>query len=99
MRRAGQLHYHHGLGRGHGDHGLGRGHGDHLGSTTLTTDSANTIIAEARYLPFGGERWAGGAAAPTDYGFTGQRFEAGFGLSDYNARYYSARLGQSAILD
>jgi hypothetical protein len=37
------------------------------------------------YLPFGGTRWESGAT-PTDFQFTGQRKEAGFGLYDYNAR-------------
>lgn len=47
-------------------------HGDHLGSTSLTTDDTGTAIHEARYLPFGGERWTSGAAQ-TDFGVTGQR--------------------------
>ena len=34
----------------------------------------------------------GSGDSPTDYGFTGQRSEGGFGLVDMNARYYSARL-------
>jgi RHS repeat-associated protein len=67
--------------------------GDHLGSTSLTTDDTGTPISEVRYLPYGEERWASGAS-PTDFTFTGQRNEAGFGLMDYNARYYSARLGR-----
>jgi RHS repeat-associated protein len=32
--------------------------------------------------------------AVTDFGFTSQRNEASFGLMDYNARYYSPRLGR-----
>jgi hypothetical protein len=32
-----------------------------------------------RYLPYGEERWADGTT-PTDFTFTGQRNEAGFGL-------------------
>jgi RHS repeat-associated protein len=30
----------------------------------------------------------------TDYGYTGQRHETSFGLMDYNARFYSPRLGR-----
>jgi RHS repeat-associated protein len=45
------------------------------------------------FTPYGEERWTNGAT-PTDFTFTGQRNEAGFGLMDYNARYYSARLGR-----
>jgi RHS repeat-associated protein len=65
---------------------------DHLGSTSLTTDSAANVVHEARYYPYGGERWAVGVGV-TDFGFTGQRDDS-FGLMDYNARYYSSRLGR-----
>jgi RHS repeat-associated protein len=37
---------------------------------------------------------AGATHGVTDYGFTGQRNEAEFGLMDFNARYYSPRLGR-----
>ncbi|HEX9679788.1 MAG TPA: RHS repeat-associated core domain-containing protein, partial [Candidatus Saccharimonadales bacterium] len=67
--------------------------GDHLGSTSLTTDETGNIVSEVRYLPYGEERWASGAT-PTDFTFTGQRNEAGFGLMDYNARYYNPRVGR-----
>jgi RHS repeat-associated protein len=59
----------------------------------LTTDDTGTPISEVRYLPYGEERWTSGAT-PTDFTFTGQRNEAGFGLMDYNARYYNPRLGR-----
>ena len=36
----------------------------------------------------------GQSVSPTDFGFTGQRNERGFGLMDYNARMYSPRLGR-----
>ena len=68
-------------------------HGDHLGSTNLTTDEDGEIVSESRYYPFGEERFVDGSAS-TDFGFTGQRNEAGFGLSDYHARFYSPRLGR-----
>jgi RHS repeat-associated protein len=50
------------------------------------------------YLPFGGTRWESGAT-PTDFQFTGQRKEAGFGLYDYNARYYDPLLGRFVSAD
>jgi len=50
-----------------------------LGSTSLTTDETGDIVSEVRYLPYGEERWADGTT-PTDFTFTGQRNEAGFGL-------------------
>ncbi|MEW5959069.1 MAG: RHS repeat-associated core domain-containing protein [Chloroflexota bacterium] len=68
-------------------------HGDHLGSTSLTTDQAGEIVAETRYLPYGEERWTGDTSQPTDFTFTGQRKD-GFGLMDYNARYYSPYLNR-----
>jgi hypothetical protein len=49
-------------------------HGDHLGSASLATDATSN---SARY-PFGGLRTDSGAT-PTDFQFTGQRKEAGFG--------------------
>jgi RHS repeat-associated protein len=50
------------------------------------------------YLPFGGTRWESGAT-PTDFQFTGQRQEAGFGLYDYHARYYDPLLGRFVSAD
>jgi RHS repeat-associated protein len=50
------------------------------------------------YLPFGGTRWESGST-PTDFQFTGQRKEAGFGLYDYNARYYDPLLGRFVSAD
>jgi len=82
-------------------------HGDHpstalracLGSTSLTTDINGTVVAETRYLPYGEERWTAGDAQPTDFTFTGQRAERGFGLMDYKARYYNPRLGRFISAD
>jgi RHS repeat-associated protein len=68
-------------------------HSDHLGSTSLTTDITGTLVAETRYLPYGEERWITGTLV-TDFTFTGQRAERGFGLMDYNARYYDPWLGR-----
>jgi len=68
-------------------------HGDHLGSVSLTTDASAAVVVETRYLPFGEERWANGTGV-TDFTYTGQRSERGFGLLDYNARYYSPYLNR-----
>ena len=38
-------------------------------------------------------------AQSTDFTFTGQRAERGFGLMDYNARYYNPRLGRFISAD
>jgi RHS repeat-associated protein len=67
--------------------------GDHLGSTSLVFDEAGAVVSETRYLPYGEVLWESGQS-PTDFGFTGQRLEAGFGLMDYRARFYSPRLGR-----
>ena len=73
-------------------------HGDHLGSVSLVTDSNEGIVSETRYLPYGEERWTSGESSPTDFGYTGQRKD-GFGLMDYNARYYNAKLGRFISAD
>jgi RHS repeat-associated protein len=49
-------------------------------------------------LPFGGTRWESGAT-PTDFQFTGQRKESGFGLYDFNARYYDPTIGRFVSAD
>jgi len=66
-------------------------HGDHLGSASLATDASGARVSAMRYTPFGETRVGD---APTDRRFTGQRQEAGIGLYDYGARFYSASLGR-----
>jgi RHS repeat-associated protein len=56
------------------------------------------VVSESRYLPFGELRWESGQAQ-TDFGFTGQRAERSLGLMDYNARFYSPRLGRFVSAD
>jgi RHS repeat-associated protein len=67
------------------------------------------VVAETRYLPYGEERWITGTLV-TDFTFTGQRAERGFGLmecaaspkhsgGDYNARYYDPWLGRFVSAD
>jgi RHS repeat-associated protein len=68
-------------------------HGDHLGSTHLTTDKDGGLVSEQRYLPYGEVRWEAGTS-PTDFGFTGQRAEAGTGLIFMHARYYLPAVGR-----
>ncbi len=72
------------------------GAGQRLSSTSLATNSSGAEETGSRtlYYPYGEERWsASGGTLPTDYGFTGQRRE-GFGLMDYNARFYDPYLGR-----
>jgi RHS repeat-associated protein len=75
--------------------GVSYPHNDQLGSASLTTGATSN---SARYLPFGGTRWESGST-PTDFQFTGQRKEAGFGLYDYNARYYDPLIGRFISAD
>gem|GEM_PF-1646566 len=67
--------------------------GDYLGSTSITADGAGNKIAEVRYLPFGGQRYASGTT-PTAYRFTGQREESSINLYWYNSRWYDPALGR-----
>jgi len=72
-------------------------HTNHLGSVVLTTDAAGAAVSQTRYLPFGEEHWSSGGSL-SDFMYTGQR-NTDFGLMDYNARFYSSRLGRFASAD
>jgi RHS repeat-associated protein len=72
-------------------------HGDHLGSVSMSTDASGQVLSQARYTPFGEVAWEDGQAQ-TDFDFTGQRRE-GFGLMDYNARFYAPSLGRFVSAD
>jgi RHS repeat-associated protein len=67
--------------------------GDHLGSTSLTANSSGGKVAELRYHPWGGKRFASGTT-PTARRYTGQIEDAAIGLYFYNARYYDGALGR-----
>jgi RHS repeat-associated protein len=66
--------------------------GDHLGSVTVLAQGGS-VAGATRYLPYGAIRWETGLF-PTDRRFTGQRWEQGLGLYDYNARFYDPALGR-----
>jgi RHS repeat-associated protein len=75
-------------------------HADHLGSTSVLSDESGQQAGErVAYLPYGGVRLGDASTLPTDYGFTGQRLEAGLGLMHYGARFYSPRLGRFVSAD
>ncbi len=70
-------------------------HGDHLGSTSVTSGATSSTQV---YYPFGAVRASSGTL-PTDFTFTGQKFDASDGLMYYGARYYDAALGRFISAD
>jgi RHS repeat-associated protein len=52
--------------------------------------TSGAASSSQRYLPYGGQR--GTAEVATDRRYTGQRWQAQFGLYDYNARWYDPEL-------
>jgi RHS repeat-associated protein len=76
-------------------------HGDNLGSASLATSVAGTVLSQQRYAPYGEVRWSSGSM-PTDFTFTGQRSgPPGYvgSLTDYVARFYSPALGRFVSAD
>ncbi len=73
--------------------------GDHLGSTSLVVDANGTLMTEQRYKPFGESRYRATSGFPTDFQFTGQRYEASTGLYDYVARMYDPVTGHFISAD
>jgi RHS repeat-associated protein len=67
--------------------------GDHLGTTSVVLDASGNKVAESRHYPYGVERWSSGTL-PTDYRFTGQRFEVGLGIYVMGVRWYDPALGR-----
>jgi RHS repeat-associated protein len=66
---------------------------DHLGSASVVTNTSGTIVGEDRFYPFGETRFTTGTMF-TDKLYTGQREITGLGIYDYQARYYSPKLGR-----
>ncbi|NSW52155.1 MAG: hypothetical protein HPY85_06600 [Anaerolineae bacterium] len=62
---------------------------DHLNSTSVITDNDGDIISRTDYTAFGEVRNTTGTN-PTDYTYTGQRYEEEVGLSYYIARWYDS---------
>jgi len=70
---------------------------DHLGSASVETDATGVTVGEQRYYPYGETRISTGTIY-TDKLFTGQR-DTGLGIYDYNARFYSPKLGRFLSAD
>jgi RHS repeat-associated protein len=67
--------------------------GDHLGSTSITTDSIGVKLSESRYYAWGGVRYASGTM-PTNFRYTGQRWEDYIKLIQVGSRWYDSSLGR-----
>jgi RHS repeat-associated protein len=51
------------------------------------------VVAESRHYPYGVERWSSGTF-PTDYRFTGQRFDSYTQLTIMGSRWYDGQIGR-----
>jgi RHS repeat-associated protein len=72
---------------------------DHLGSTSIVTDAAGTVVSQTRYKAWGEVRYSSGGEV-TKYQFTGQySYASDFGLLFYNSRMYDPSLGRMAQAD
>ncbi len=66
---------------------------DHLGSASVITNEAGTIMEESQYFPFGAERAVlNGDTNP--YKFTGKERDSETGLDYFGARYYGSTMGR-----
>src|SRR5581483_2299154 len=76
---------------------------DHLGSTVGVTDQAGQLVASQKYWPYGATRTGGiDSNTQTDERYTGEQVEpgdAGLGLYNYEARFYSTSLGKFVSAD
>ncbi|MGQ9585168.1 MAG: RHS repeat-associated core domain-containing protein [Anaerolineae bacterium] len=63
-------------------------HLDHLGSTMLTTDGGQDVVAEQRFYPWGEATRYTSGTQKTEFNFTGQRLDGSTDLLYYGARYY-----------
>jgi RHS repeat-associated protein/uncharacterized repeat protein (TIGR01451 family) len=66
---------------------------DLISSASMVMNSTGTVSGEQRYYPFGETRFSSGSML-TDRLFTGQREITGLGIYNYQARYYSPKLGR-----
>jgi len=65
-------------------------HRDRLGSVIARTNSGGAVVDRYEYGSYG----ESAALSGTNFGFTGQRFDAESGLYFYKSRYYSPTIGR-----
>jgi hypothetical protein len=65
------------------DQGVFYLHVDQLGSTGVVADSSGVMVSRQTYYAFGQVRTSEGSDLPTDYTFTGQKFDASPALMYY----------------
>ncbi len=65
-------------------------HRDRLGSVIARTNGGGAVTDRYEYGPYG----ESAALSGTNFGFTGQRFDAESGLYFYKSRYYSPAIGR-----
>src|SRR5438132_10484596 len=68
-------------------------HGDHLGSASLVTDLAGTVIRRQAYMPYGEDRSVSGTFTDARYQFNFKEKES-TGFYDYGARLYNPVTGR-----
>src|SRR2546422_6860372 len=68
-------------------------HGDHLGSASLVTDLAGTVIRRQAYMPYGEDRAVSGSFTDARYQFNFKEKES-TGFYDYGARLYNPVTGR-----
>jgi hypothetical protein len=56
-------------------------------TTSAVVAADGSMVAEGRYLPYGGQRWNSGTS-PTDYRFTGQRQNSSIPSHQMGVRCY-----------
>ena len=74
-----------------------------MASYKVVTDTAvsvttTNVVGEQRYYPFGETRLTTGTIF-ADKQFTGQQEVTGLGIYNYNARFYSPRIGRFLSAD
>jgi RHS repeat-associated protein len=71
---------------------------DHLGSTSVSYDAVTVQVTPQKYMPWG-ELRGNGNGLPTDYTFTGQKWEEEIELMNFKARFYDPALGRFLSAD